>query len=724
SPMGAFASFTLGFPGVSGGLGMEIGKPANQSVYIGLETDEKGIFNAMPFYEGFEDQYEQFGLNQTVKRRAEVTAFDSKKINRDFKLATDRWHSGDLTFTIYNPVRSIPDPESCEPEELMRALTPAVIVELTVDNRENSRSRKAFFGFRGNDPYSNMRQLDDSSDGKLIGVGQGGRYAIATTSPSAYSGLAFNIEDILMPAHQSNVSFGIGSVGAIVLEVEPHTKKTFRFAICFFNSGVATAGLHTRYYYTQFFSSIEDVAEYTLRNFDSYLAWANEADRALDESVLSDDQRFMAAHAVRSYYGSTQLLRDKGDKPIWIVNEGEYRMMNTLDLTADQMFFEMTMNPWTVRNVLDFFLENYSYQDRVVLPGQTQEYPGGLSFTHDMGIGNVFWKHGYSSYEQFGIKGCFSHMTCEELTNWVCCGAAYYEHTRDEKWLGKNATVFEQCLRSLVNRDHFDPDKRKGIMGLDSNRTAGGSEITTYDSLDASLGQARDNLYLGVKIFAAYLALERVLGWNDRKEAAALAQVQAGRSAKTILDNVLEDGCLPAIIGENCQSRIIPVIEGLAFAYFAGCRDKLTADGPYSNLLLALRKHLENILVKGICLFEDGGWKISSTSVNSWLSKIYICQFVAREILHLPQDLQSKAADAAHVQWLLHPELSYWCWSDQIVGGKITASKYYPRGVTSILWLYEKGNLSKFRSMSESSQTGTGNMFYQRMCNVAHKAGA
>jgi hypothetical protein len=41
------------------------------------------------------------------------------------------------------------------------------------------------------------------------------------------------------------------------------------------------------------------------------------------------------------------------------------------------------------------------------------------------------------------------------------------------------------------------------------------------------------------------------------------------------------------------------------------------------------------------------------------------------------------------VAWLQHPELSYWSWSDQIVAGKITGSKYYPRGVTSILWLQE-----------------------------------
>jgi hypothetical protein len=43
------------------------------------------------------------------------------------------------------------------------------------------------------------------------------------------------------------------------------------------------------------------------------------------------------------------------------------------------------------------------------------------------------------------------------------------------------------------------------------------------------------------------------------------------------------------------------------------------------------------------------------------------------------------------VAWLTDVELSYWSWSDQIIAGKITGSKYYPRGVTSILWLEERG---------------------------------
>ena len=70
-------------------------------------------------------------------------------------------------------------------------------------------------------------------------------------------------------------------------------------------------------------------------------------------------------------------------------------------------------------------------------------------------------------------------------------------------------------------------------------------------------------------------------------------------------------------------------------------------------------------------------------------SKIYLCQHVYRQILGFPWEAAGAKADAAHVGWLLRDENTYWSWSDQIVAGIAKGSKYYPRGVTSILWLNE-----------------------------------
>ncbi|QQZ60110.1 beta-xylosidase [Paenibacillus sonchi] len=693
SPIGAFASFTLGFKGAAGGFDLEAGKPPRQSIFIGLARKDGNGYDTLPFHEqGGDDESKRYDIENpdpNPDKPRILHPFADEEITRDFSLSIDSWSAGDLTFRIYSPVRAVPDPETASEEELKQILLPALLVELEVDNTASPSARRAFFGFQGNDPYSAMRRLDDMQAG-LTGVGQGRFLAIAAEQGTGVkSALHFTMEDILLAELEENWTFGLGHVGAQVIEVPPGVKQCYRFAVCFHRSGFVTTGMDASYYYNRYFSNVESVAEYALAHFAEIKQQAVQANAMLEDSGLSEDQTFMLAHAIRSYYGSTQLL-DYNQKPFWIVNEGEYRMMNTFDLTVDQLFYELRMNPWTVRNELDMFVERYSYTDTVRFPGDETDYPGGISFTHDMGVANAVSRAGYSAYEMYGIDGCFSHMTHEQLVNWVLSSAVYLEHTGDRSWMERNLGVLEDCLTSMINRDHPEPGQRNGVMGLDSSRTMGGAEITTYDSLDVSLGQARNNIYLAGKCWAAYLAMEKIFREAGKPELSATAGDQAERCAATIVASVTEDGYIPAVIGEGNDSKIIPAIEGLVFPYFTGCREALERDGRFAGYMAALERHLQAVLVKGVCLFEDGGWKISSTSNNSWLSKIYLSQFIARQILGLEWTESGSEADRAHVEWLTHPELSVWSWSDQIISGEITGSKYYPRGVTAILWLDEQ----------------------------------
>ena len=71
---------------------------------------------------------------------------------------------------------------------------------------------------------------------------------------------------------------------------------------------------------------------------------------------------------------------------------------------------------------------------------------------------------------------------------------------------------------------------------------------------------------------------------------------------------------------------------------FGGMEDVLGRDGEFGNFVRALERHLKTVLVSGMCKFSKGGWKPSSTNDNSWSSKIYLCQFVARTIFGFGQD--------------------------------------------------------------------------------------
>ncbi len=673
APIGAFATLTLGMQGPRGGMGLELAGPANEEFYIGVENLEGGTYRTLPFHAepkitALDYDVEAFS---DLRYASAVEPFTEDEITRTLGAAVDEWKAGDLTFRIYSPPRPIPDPDSGDACDV---LAPSVLLKLTIDNRKGKVERKAFVGYAGSDRSCGMRILDEPG---LVGVGQGGSVAIASRDEGIYAGLAWQLEAVLSPRLPENLAFMLGKIGLIVGAVPAGSVKTFHFAAAFFREGTATTGLRTRYLYRRWFERIEDVLHYALARAETTIQDSLAFDERLSRR-LSPDRWFMLAQAIRSYYGSTQLLEREGGRPLWVVHEGEYRMMNTFDLTVDQAFFELAMNPWTVRNVLDLYVERYSYHDGARFPRSSQVHPGGIAFTHDMGIANAFAPLGRSGYEQAGLHGCFSYMSSEELLNWVLTAGLYMAHTHDLAWAKSRQETLLECLESLQNRDHPDAAQRNGVMGLDGARCEGGAEITTYDSLDASLGQARNNVYMGVKSWAAYLLLESVLRALGQADAADRAREQAVRAADTVVAAKNAEGLLPAVIGEGVDARIIPAIEGLVYPCVVGLPEE------FRELREVLRAHFEAVLRPGVCRFDDGGWKLSSTSKNSWLSKIYLCQYVAEQVFG---DAPDTLADAAHVAWLLDEDNAYFAWSDQMLAGKAVGSRYYPRGVTAALWL-------------------------------------
>ena len=480
----------------------------------------------------------------------------------------------------------------------------------------------------------------------------------------------------------------LGSLGLLVGSAQAGEIRTFRFAICFFTEGTATTGLATRYLYRRWFDRIDEVARFALKQAPQLARKGAAFDRRV-ASGLCAPRATMVAQAVRSYYGCTQCLERESGDPLWVVHEGEYRMMNTFDLTVDQAFFELALNPWTVRNELELFVERYAYTDEVCFPGDPTKHPGGIAFAHDMGVANTFAEAGRSGYEQAGLRGCFSFMSCEELLNWALTACLFVSHTGDDAWAERNAETFRAVIRSLMQRDHPDPKLRNGVMGLDSSRCAGGKEITTYDSLDASLGQARNNVYLAVKTWAAYVLIEPVLHRLGEFDLASAAADQAARCASTLVASIDSDGCLPAILAENAAARIIPAIEGLVYPLMAGRPELLEPDGPFGDLRRSLEQHFDRVMESDSCHFTDGGWRLSSTSRNSWMSKIFLCQFVAERVFGRAPD---GIADSAHLKWLMDEENAYYAFCDQMFEGKAVGSRYYPRGVTSVLWTAPAGH--------------------------------
>jgi hypothetical protein len=698
SPLGAYATFTCGKLGSGGGLTIAGHAPVDHELVVGW-VDGDGVSHVLPFSAAGGIDLSNFGASSSPTADSKGRVPVARGLQRHYGAGSDTWAAEGLEFSIHTPVWDLPDPAHGE-ASLQEALVPVVGMSLRFDNRQGTKPVHLIFAIR---PRTTCIVQEWRQGQRMVSWQR--QFALAGVTPGAEVWTHWDEREYAAERRDHQ----LGGLAGVSIDVAAGAQGQLDLIAAFHQAGIVTSGREGRYWYTRALPSLASVVAAGVQRFPHLVARARAMDAELAATPLDEHQRFLVAHAQRSYWGSTQLL-DMGGDPVWIVYEGEYAMMNTFDLTVDQLFYEMRRNPWTVRNVLDQFVERYSFRDRLNRPAPDaaershretfcrdmhklhqlvpepveRGLPGGVSFCHDMGIHGNFSAPGTSSYEVSHLSGCFSHMTCEQLLNWICTATTYAKQTGDEAWLRQRSGLLTECLESLLNRDDPVPSKRNGVNSLDSDRCAGGWEITTYDSLDHSLGQARNNLYMAVKGWAAYLGLEWCLGRLGRLKDQVNAADAARRAAETIVkrfDPAL--GYIPAVFEGGNRSAIIPAIEGLVFPLVWGMDGALDRQGPFADLLDALDRHHRAIIKPGVCLFQDSGWKLSSTADNSWLSKIFICQHVAERVLNQPA---APASHSAHAQWQQIGSAG-WAFCDQCINGVGAASRYYPRCVTNDLWL-------------------------------------
>jgi hypothetical protein len=669
SAFGAFSSVVLGKFGKGGGFVLNDVRPPSNDIYIGYKKD--GNIKLLPFCNevesGAEKEFTGEISNTNVKKSIEF--FKEEDIERELNWALDKWSVGDFSFSIITPFGNVKDPMSMNKIEKKYSFAPVIFAKITLDNRKGHSDAEMIFGMEGP-----KRRISETTDNLYLGAASERSYGFGIENCEDV--MELSRLDILSSWADGNYqNHGLGRAPSLIFKVPAGTFKTYTIALATYQAGDITTGINSGFYYSDLFDSLEDVLKFALENKAYYINKAEERDKELESSNLNEYRKFLIAHATHSYYASSELMKGKDGIPLWILNEGEYIMMNTFDLTVDHVFWEMKFHPWTIRNTLDLFVERYSYYDQM-----------GMSFTHDMGVSNGFSPKGYSAYELPDLKGCFSYMTHEELLNWILTGAVYALKLQDEKWISKNIEIFKQCFESLVLRDsNFD-----GIMDVDSERCKSGSEITTYDSLDVSLGQARNNLYLGVKTWAAYVVLNCMFINTKLEELSDKAINRAKKAAETIVRKFdSKNNYIPAVFEDGNTSRIIPVVEALIYPYEIEHKEYVSETGMFGEFIKTLKIHINTVLKKGCCIDEvSGGWKLSSTSKNTWNSKIYLCQYVIKEILHIDYGESEVEWDRVHATWQ-QVGCSEDGATDQVNSdnGLPRGSRLYPRLVTSVLWL-------------------------------------
>ena len=684
SPRGAGGSFVIGAENEAGGFMLQEGFIPENEVYIGVLDGSQ--LKCLPFFakEDAADAEERYDIGKEQKRAVRLRKYRTSEISRTTGLTQDKWETAEFTFTCITPAKGIRDPAAASYGELQQAVIPCVQAAFSVRNRKEYPVI-GFFGVQG---MKGLYPLSQTTGGDLLGVGSSCGCGFALDGKK-YGGICTEVADFGAAGVFSRKERGFYQnceMGGFCFEVPAGEEVRVEFVLGWYLGGTQTYASHTMpYYYTRFFANLEQVFLYGVRNMEKFLAESRAVEADFEKQQLSAEQRFFIAQSVHCYWASTMLF-DDGGQPRYIVNEGSYMMMNTFDLSVDHLFYECFAQPWSVRNQLDGFRKEYAYWDTLHGTDGKCGLPGGISFTHDQGSNRTFTAFGYSCYEMRNKEGCLSYMSQEELLNWILSAAVYVEQTGDSQWQREILGVTEACLTSMLNRDDPVAEKRDGIMDYDGDRCGEEFEITTYDSLDEGLGQARRNLYLAVKCWAGYLAISR-LAEGLSSEISKRAQQSALLCEKTIADYYSEElGYIPAILDGNSQTAIIPAIEGLIYPYYFGYTQWLEDDRAF---IILLKKHLKGVLKPDLCLFKDGGWRLSSGSMNSWMSKIFLCEVIAEKILGFSLENEFGHPDSAECRWWKE-QCARCPGIDQVVwGAPYGRGFHYPRAVTSVLWMDE-----------------------------------
>ena len=675
APMGAESTFAYGAKGDQCGIETTGAQRLHEGhgVLIALKTSSS--LQAMPF------------LNSPASASSSAAFFADAVVQRRLGPGTDLWtvDNGALTWTHYAPVWTLANLASASPLEKQRFFLPATWMVFTVKNT-SSDTEDFYFGL----PEKGARKTFSADAYEGFSMGDA---AVATKTGSC---------DVLTGNELSAALDGMKTGFAFHLGVPPGETRSLTVVIAHYRNALVDSRLAASCYYKTLFGSVDDVIDAATTILPDAQARCDALDAVMKKSGINVYRQFLASDALASYQACTLCVSDSSGNVYWRELEGDYENINTFDLTVDHCFFDSTIAPWALRNVLDVMSgaggdEGYTYDHPLYdATGKTQVSPTGFSFHHDMGSGLTSDR---PTLDPTVYEGFFSYMGQEQLQNWILCAGVYWKATGDNAWIKTNEPLLKKCLASMEIRDDVDPTKRDGITTNVNVREKNAQhnsipEITTYDSLDASLQQPNLSARTTVRSWACYLALEAMFKQLGDADEAAACNDLAQKCAATIADrfNTYKNslGYIPAFLDGSNKAATLPILEGLAYTDQMGMTDANDmTNGPYAAMLQALKEHTANILVPGKCLdAATGGWKLSSSTTNTWQSKVYLCQYVAEKVLGLTGDTVDGKVDQIHATFQMSQAPTQ-CWSDQFRSdnvGQATQSLHYPRGITSSLW--------------------------------------
>jgi hypothetical protein len=308
----------------------------------------------------------------------------------------------------------------------------------------------------------------------------------------------------------------------------------------------------------------------------------------------------LLSQGIRAYEANTQVVDADGIPYFTMISsgkEGGRGFRNALDQAVDHLPWELYRNPWVIRNIFDLATTSYAYHDKVRFPSDgdsaNELRDGGMTFAHDFGFHSCYSPAGVSAYEGPNRSGAGSYMSTEVLLNGIYLLTSYALLADDTPWAKTRLPFARELLTSMENRDHWDPERRNGLLKAESEKTGSGVEVTAVAGTGDVLEKARGNVYLAVKTFCANLMLTTYFQNNNDLHSADYSYAFAQKTAQSLVAGFnAESGILPANVVDPASSseRVIAALEPLAVPTYLGLTSTFSEYFP--ELFNVLKSHV------------------------------------------------------------------------------------------------------------------------------------
>jgi hypothetical protein len=630
SPVGAWASLTFGAVGRGVCIDHEklLAEP-NADLLVAVHRGD-GSTTALPFVEN-------------VGAFPGWRVLGEGEVKRTLSACVDTFvaEEAGITLKAFTPHPALPNPKRSG--NLQYSTVPGVLLEVTIDNSNSDSPATAFVGVNLKKGQGGLRPLDWSSK-TLCGVGSGSNWVLAAApvKDEVFTVQAANVAD--------HVAAGTGAIepgstaGGVAIKVAARSKRTVHLVFAFYHSGTVTQGIEGRYLYTVYFPRVEAVANFVLANSAKILESCTNFDSRAAAACGDETKLAVFSQAVRAYEANTQLIDavapptaqgGGGNVPYFTVIEGAEGYRNALSVAVDHLPWELYRNPWVVRNIFDLATTSYAYHDRVRFPSDAESpeelREGGMTFVHDFGYHTTYTPASTSALERANVKGAGSFMSAEELLNGVYLLTSYALLADDTPWAKTRLPFARELMVNLENRDHWDPEKRTGILKAESEKVGSGAEATGLAFLGEELGGVPGNLYVAVKTFCANMLLTTYYQNNNDLHSADYSYAFAQKTAASLVAAFdAGAGLLPANLlrPDVNGARLIAALEPLAVPTYLG----LTSTLPeyFAELFNVLKTHAVSCLKGGCVDAGTGGLRLASSSsvisVGKVINVLYVLE--------------------------------------------------------------------------------------------------